>query len=183
MNATVTHKDEQMTALRAALAIFSKARVRVGVLSGSKNERYDIEKTAQDPFNNATLGAAHEFGVKSRNLPPRSFLRMPLMLHLPKEIDNIGREVWRLLVIQKGPLLALKQLGVLGENVVQQAFQTGGFGQWPKWSARYARWRSGYERARSKLIGPLRPGSLLILSGQLRRSVTSRVYSDARTAA
>ncbi len=66
---------------------------------------------------------------------------------------------------------------------MQEAFETGGFGTWAKWSPRYARWRAGFERARSKLIGPLRPGSILILSGQLRRAVTSRVYQDGRTEA
>ncbi len=183
MTAKTTLDDSQLTALGAALRLFSKARVRVGVLAGEKTTRHDIEKENQDKINNPTLGAAHEFGVKSRNLPARSFLRMPLMLFLPRQVDNIGRDVWRLLVVQKGPLLALKQLGVLAENVVQQAFETGGFGQWPKWSPRYARWRSRYERARSRLIGPLRPGSLLILSAQLRRSITSRVYSSANTPA
>lgn len=183
MNATSKFDDKKLPALGRALRAFKNARVRVGILSGAKVGRYDIEKTTQDKFNNPTLGIVHEFGSKLRNIPARSFLRMPLTLFLPKRIQQIGIAVWRALVIQNGPLLALKQLGVAGENVVQEAFETGGFGRWAKWSPRYASWRMRFERARSKLIGPLQPGSLLILSGQLRRSVTSRVYQDSRTTA
>ncbi len=183
MNATTKLDDRKLTALGRELRAFKNARVRVGILGGEKTSRYDIEKTNQDKLNNPTLGAIHEFGSKLRNIPARSFLRMPLTLFLPKRIQQIGVAVWRALVVQSGALLALKQLGVAAENTVQEAFQTGGFGRWPKWSTSYARWRMRYERARSKVIGPLQPGSLLILSGQMRRAVTSRVYADARTPA
>lgn len=165
----------QFEALSRALEDAGKARVRVGIL-GNKAERFD-EDWNKEHTNNPTIGLVHEFGSKKDNIPARSFLRMPLMLYLPKKLDQIGKAAWRNLVIQKSVPLALKQLGVLGENVVQEAFATGGFGQWPGYSARYGRWKELFTRNKTKtmgMIGPVRL-ALLVLSGQLRRSVTSRV--------
>jgi hypothetical protein len=163
----------EMRQLRQALQTARNARVRVGVL-GNKADRFD-DAGSKQKLNNPSLGLTHEFGSMTRNIPARSFLRMPLRTRLPARMEQIGRAFWRAMILKRGPLYALRALGVEAENIVQEAFETGGFGHWPKWSPRYARWRAAYERARSKLVGPLRPGSLLILSAQLRRAITSRV--------
>lgn len=169
--------------LREELKRFRSARVRVGVL-GNKAERFDINKTKQDALNNPTLGLIHEFGtagegvnvptgetgpgavktttVFSRQpIPARSFLRMPLMQHLPAEVDKIGRAVWRAIVLKKGMLVALGDLGQLARNVVDRAFATRGFGNWAPNAPSTIR--------RKKSSAPL------IDSAQLRRSVTWRV--------
>lgn len=110
---------------------------------------------------NAELGVIHEFGSATRNIPPRSFLRMP--------IETKGKEIVQLLagketreLIKKGELLSVfTLLGIKGEEIVQRAFETKGFGQWPP----------------NKPATVDRKGSSapLIDTGQLRRSITSDV--------
>lgn len=165
----------QMQALSRALTAARSARVRVGIL-GNKAERLD-EDWNKEKINNPTLGAVHEFGSKKRGIPARSFLRMPLTLHLPNEVDKIGRAVWRRLVIEKSVVLALKQLGALAELVVQRAFETGGFGSWPGYSKRYGRWKELFTRKKTGTLAKIGPVqlALLILSGQMRKAVTSKV--------
>lgn len=161
----VTLNLEELRAVRAELKRAESARVKVGIL-GDKAGRWG---PGSGDMNNPSLGVVHEFGSIKRGIPARSFLRMPLMTRLPGKIDEIGREVWRKLILDKGAINALKALGVIAENLVQRAFETGGFGQWPKLSPRYARWKAALVRARGGRV------SILILTGQLRRSVTSRV--------
>lgn len=161
MNTVTLHVD-QMKALRVELDKAKGARVRVGIL-GNKAARWG---KGSGVLNNPTLGLTHEFGSIKRNIPARSFLRVPLMTRLPREIDVIGRSVWREMIVGKGVLNALRALGVIGENTVQRAFETGGFGKWAPLSPRYARWKQ-------KIVG--KNMTLLVLSGQLRRSITSSV--------
>lgn len=158
--------------LRKTLHEGRSMRVRVGVL-GNKAERLD-EDWNKEKINNPTLGAVHEFGSKLRNIPARSFLRMPLLLMLPKRISEIGRAVWRGLVFEHGLEFALKRLGIAGESIVQEAFATGGFGQWAPLSPRYRRWKEAFTRKKTGKKGPVSV-AILILSAQLRKAVTSRV--------
>lgn len=172
---------DDMKKLGAALHSARSARVRVGVL-GNKAERRQLDNLGHEAwdkenFNNPTLGFWHEFGIKTKNLPARSFLRLPLMTELPKHIATIGRAFWRNFILKRDVPTALKALGVEGENTVQRAFETQGFGAWPQWSAGYASFRRALEKRRraKNTHGKITGGSLLILSGQLRRSITSRV--------
>lgn len=182
-----------MKALGAELQKFRSARVRVGVL-GDKASRFNIDTstTTEDKLNNPTLGLIHEFGTKGEvvsiptgetgphaqataemvvraPIPARSFLRMPLSLHLPREIDKIGRATWRALILKKGVLVALGDLGTIARNVVDRAFETSGFGQWAPNS-----------KATIRRKGSSKP---LIDSAQLRRSVTYRVEPGKAKAA
>lgn len=149
-----------------------KARVHVGVL------RDHNARTAGDS-NNATIGLVHEFGSPTKNIPERSWLRMPLIVKLPDVIAQAGPEFWRKLILEKGILKGLKGLGIAAEDSIQQAFETGGFGKWVPWSKRYGRKRELEVRALfGDIVGPVHPGSLLIQTGELRQSVTSRVVKS-----
>lgn len=132
-----------------------RARAHVGVLGSGVR--------LQSTLTNAEIGLEHEYGVITRNLPERSFLRMPLISKLPQAIAAAGAAAWRKAIVEKGVLNALGNLGALGEHVVQEAFATGGFGFWKKLSAR---------RIREK-------GSSVILidTAQLRQTIDSRVVS------
>ena len=164
-----------LEALNADLEKYRNAHVRVGILAaGGKIGRED-EDWNKEGINNPTLGLVHEYGSASNNIPPRSFLRVPLMTELPKRMQQIGRKVWESIINSKGMFVALKELGVTGENVVQGAFNSAGYGRWQAWSESYAHWRAAYMRKRSKIIGPVGPGSILILSGQLAKSISSEV--------
>ncbi len=157
-------------------ALGKKFRAQVGVLGSSIHNRSVIKPRMATERNaegigrpskslgadktNAEIGAEHEFGVVSRHLPARSFLWMPLSLHLNDAIQAKASVFNRLMSLAEIPKM-YATLGILGENVVQAAFQTGGFGQWQKLSQETID-RKGSEK-------------ILIDTAQLRKSITSRV--------
>jgi hypothetical protein len=133
---------------------------------------------APEELNNPTLGLWHEFGTKAKEiitpsgktrtlpaLPARSFLRMPLMTRMQTRIDEIGRETFRALIMGRGVIAALGVLGTVARNLIDKAFETGGWGAWPKLSPRTIKAKGS--------------SAILIDSAQLRKSVT---YDVARTA-
>ena len=154
------------------------AYVKVGILSGKKTGR-----SGGGDLDNPNLGATHEFGSFGRKIPSRSFLRMPLSSELPHRMNAIGRDVWQAIIDKEGLRMALKKLGVYGEKTVQAAFDSNGFGRWTGWSSAYGRWRELQWRTqkgkvkrgkRMRLIGPVQL-AILVLSGQLAESITSKV--------
>lgn len=159
--------------LQADIRDNAKARVHVGVLRD-----HDARQDGADA-GNATIGLVHEFGSPTKNIPERSWLRMPLIVKLPEVIQQAGPDFWRKLILEKGVLKGLKALGIAAEDSIQQAFETGGFGKWAPWSKRYGRRRELEVRALfGDVMGPVHPGSLLIQTGELRQAVTSRVVKS-----
>lgn len=127
---------------------------RVGIL-GAKNSRTGHSNS------NATIGAAHEFGTHT--IPQRSFLRTPIQENLDKKLESRGLLDKEALaqVIKVGDMKPwLKLVGIVAEEVVQEAFDTGGDGKWPAWK------NSNYTN---------NTGMLLVDSTQLRNSITSEV--------
>lgn len=167
-----------LAALKAEIAANKGKRVHVGVLGGNDAR---AEEPGKYTPGNAEIGKVHEFGMiggispvpnpgeskqpekKGRGvtIPERSFLRMPLMAHLPDAIKKTGKQFWRDSIVKDGIGKTLRRLGVLGEGVVQDAFATGGFGTWPKLSRRTIKAKGS--------------AAILIDTAQLRQSVTSRV--------
>ena len=95
---------------------------RVGIL-GNKNHRGDTTLT------NAEIGAVHEFGSLSRNIPKRSFIRMPLEVKLPEWLRRHGEDYFYF--AEKGALDEFYEgLGLDAEVMIAEAFETGGFGTW-----------------------------------------------------
>ena len=131
--------------------------VHVGVLG---KKAYRKEKGGST---NALIGMVHEFGSKTQKMPARSFLIMPLhkkfndALHKSKAIE----ESFKKITSAKGLNDTLEKIGILAEQVIQSAFETGGFGQWAPNSP-----------ATIAMKGSSSP---LIDTGQLRRSITSEV--------
>lgn len=117
---------------------------------------------SNEGLTNPEIAAKHEFGV---GVPRRSMLRMPLHLHGDKLLkDAQGDATAQLKDVAKNPRRTAKKvldrLGIAGENLVQEAFATRGFGSWK-------------ENAPATVIlkGSDAP---LIDTAQLRRSVDSR---------
>lgn len=128
---------------------------RVGVL-GSKAFRTDDE-----PMNNAEIGLIHEFGSVSANIPPRSFLRMPLETKRTDLVKSMSQPNVRGAVSAGQYKKVYQIMGVNAEAIINDAFVSGGFGKWaPNKSATIA------------AKGSSKP---LIDTGQLRRSITSDV--------
>ena len=163
-NVKVTFDIEKLLAIRAEMK--KRYRARVGVL-GQKNSRDSGEK------GNADIGLAHEMGVLSRNLPRRSFLEMPLTLKMPEYAATFGASLMK--AIDSGNLKpAFISLGIQGEQGVQAACASGGFGVWPalKLSTLYRKHPKGFSRFTKE-----HNDQILIDTGQLRRSITSDVVT------
>ncbi len=149
----------ELSGLEKLIKAFKKRppQIKIGILGSSTHQSKSKSVT------NATIGAAHEFGSPARNLPTRSFLRMPLSDYLGKELDKSGVYSKEYLenLIKKGTLLPLaKLIAGVALGVVDDAFETEGFGKWPKWKD------PNYQNE---------GGLILTDSGQLRQSISSEV--------
>jgi len=110
----------------------NKAFTKIGIIGDG------VQRKDGEGISNAEVGAHHEFGTEGVDgyggLPMRSFLRMPLTEKLQSHVKKNGvtNETMEKVVKQKslGPIL--KNLGLLGETIIGNAFDTGGFGSWPK---------------------------------------------------
>ncbi len=94
----------------------------------------------------------------------RSFLRFPIALKMQKALEESGafnEDMLKLLFAQKSLLPWVKKLAILGEGIVLDAFETGGFGYWPGLSPKT------WARKKNKQI--------LVETQQLRNSITSEV--------
>lgn len=160
---TVKLNMEGFELLQQQLEAAKGSIVRVGVLgsgAGRSNE------PGSEDLNNAEIGLKQEFGSVTDHIPVRSFLRMPLNTQLPKKLQQIGQAAWIGLIKEDGLEFALKELGVLAENVVQQGFATRGYGQWAP-NAPYTIRKKGSSQP-------------LIHTAQLRRSITSEVTKEGK---
>lgn len=136
--------DKLIKALEGELPV-----VRVGILGASTPRAASMELdevsgesngVGVSTVTNAEIGLKHEFGGPSTlpngvtiSLPQRSFLRVPLIenfqsyLVKSKAFDRMTMKQ----VLKEGTIVKwLVKLGIVGEWVVQDAFESGGFGKW-----------------------------------------------------
>lgn len=145
---------------------------RVGILGGDASAKHKEAvghgktrkaSAAPSPFTNAEIGLVHEMGSISRNIPPRSFLRMPIEEKKRDLIRFLGsskiQELFKAGQIKK----IFKMLGVEAEGIVDDAFRSRGFGKWALLSQR--------------TIDAKGSDAPLIDTAQLRRSVSSDVVT------
>lgn len=133
----------------------SKMQTHVGVLG--KNQ------TRKDGGSNAEIGAKHEFG--SAEVPQRSWLRVPLTDYLFKALEAAGAFDKNQLkkILKLGTFRPYyEKVGIVAESVIQEGFNSGGYGKW-------ARWRKGYSS---------QTGNILVDTQQLRNSISSEVVED-----
>jgi hypothetical protein len=154
---TVTSDTTLLEALVKGIDL--KLAVRIGILGASgKNTRAKSSKG--NDITNAEIGLAHEKGIKSRNLPRRSWLEEPLRDNLSIYFVALGKKVVEKM-LRGSYQQAYAELGLVSEIIIQKGFETGGYGKW-------------------KPLSPItiaRKGSdaILIDTAQLRKSVTSEV--------
>jgi hypothetical protein len=125
---------------------------KVGIL-GDKNARAD------GPTTNAEIGKKHEFGEDG--MPARSFLRVPISEQMQRYLDKSGAfTVDSLKEILKTKTLKpwVMKFAITAEAIVQDGFDSGGFGAWPP---------SNMEHKKVQMT--------LVETQQLRNSVTSEV--------
>lgn len=132
------------------------AFVKVGILG---------DKDSRDEGSNASIGARHEFGDPTHNLPIRSFLRMPITEKIESELKAAGgfdEQTLKRVMKVGSPEEFLNKIGAIAVSCVQDAFDSGGFGKWPPWS------NPNYKN---------NTGMLLVNTQQLRNSITWEVVT------
>jgi hypothetical protein len=155
---TVTLNLTGLESLKKEIRKGASRVAQVGIFS-DKNAR-DNGKFGGD-ITNAEIGLKHEFGSRAENIPERSFLRMPLASKLANEVKAYTGYIFDSIGQPDGFALALQKLGFLGEAIVEEAFDTAGFGSWP---------------ANSPMTIALKGrNEPLVDTSQLRHSISSRV--------
>ena len=128
---------------------FKDSVVKAGILAkdGSQNHSEGITVFQ--------IGMIHEFGVPEKNIPRRSFIRVPIENNI-KEITKLIENNHRL-VLEKGmqTKVALDLIGIKAQNVIKESFRNN------NWKAN--------SRATIKRKGSSRP---LINTGQLIGSIS-----------
>lgn len=133
--------------------------IKVGIMGTKARQEHN-----GTTLTNAEIGTIHEFGSAKREIPRRSFLREPLIERLANYL--VSKKAFSKQAvdeaIKEGTLLELaKKVGVVAEEVIQEAFATRGFGKW--------------KANKPSTIARKGSDSPLIDTGQLRRSITSKV--------
>ncbi len=142
----LTGLDKLIKAVKARLP-----EIKVGILGQQERVEGDLS--------NADIGAFHEFGTSQ--LPQRSFLRVPLMDNLSKELKKSG-VLDKFIInecIKTASLVPLaKRVAIVAEGVVLGAFDTNGYGKWPPSQMNH---KTNHQT--------------LVETGQVRDSITSEV--------
>ena len=126
-------------------AVGDTYRARVGVLGGAarqdahlatqhfKNNTAESRRTpgGQTDISNAELMLLMVFGVLSRNIPARDPLFTPIIKHRRELMQAIGSGSMRAAFAANDYVKMFRLLGIAGEAIVQQAFETSGDGTWP----------------------------------------------------
>jgi len=156
----VTLNLDGLKKLQGQLTELEAGEAHVGIFAANANRRPDRYRPGSKD-DNVSIGFAHEFGG---GLPRRSFLLAPLSLHLGPLILAKGED-WMYVLRTQGVKSVLRFLGRLGEDIVQEAFATRGFGFWPELHPDTI--------AKKKARG--RSTAILIEMEQMRNSISSRV--------
>lgn len=157
------------------LGIKQKYAARVGILGSTtrvdqqrkepgekaKGGGHKVGKEASE-MTNAEIGLAHEKGIKSKNLPRRSWLETPLRENLGSYFKELGVKAIET-ILKNQPKEAYRDLGIIAEQIIQRGFETGGYGKWKQLSQVTIRKKGS--------------SAILIDTAQLRRSITSTVVS------
>lgn len=145
---------------------------KVGILAGKAQEQHSNSNST-----NVEIGLIHEFGIIGKRsfiykgekitingIPERSFIRLPILSNknkIAKFIEEDKKEIEEI-IVKDGLKKVYALLGIEAEKIIQEAFETKCNGAWIRnISKRYI-----------KLKGSDIP---LIDTGQLRRSITSKV--------
>lgn len=132
----------------------TKLVAKIGIFSEDNNR-----DTGQ--LSNAQIGAAHEFGVISKGIPRRSFLRDPIELKRKILVRKIQKIIAKNIEREGGMEKIFELIGIEGEAIVQEAFETGGYGTWAS--------------LKDETMKKKKSSSILIDTAQLRKAVISKV--------
>lgn len=147
--------------------------VRIGIIGSKATQQHKGSE-----LTNAEIGTFHEFGTNK--MPQRSFLMMPIGDKLnfnQDEMKDMRKFLFKQLFIKKAPQEFYKGLLSKALEIVNNAFATGGFGEWkPLADVTYAR-RSAKlpKRVTKRSLTYWFNHPILTDTGQLRRSISGKI--------
>ena len=123
------------TRLDVFAAKFQDTVVRVGITDASQVEKAKLhEFGSNSPIKFEDNGKTY----KIKGVPARSFIRTPLSLFLPEAIESV--KMLNSQDVQFDPEEVANILGQTSVEVINEAFETQGFGQWlPHQNEEYAK--------------------------------------------
>lgn len=165
MTSKVKTKINISTSKEISAMLGSGMFIKVGIVGEKGAATREKKDEDTEDLSNAEIGLKHEFGVfggfGEDNIPMRSFLEMPLTTKFKSILKAMSSTTARS-KLEKGKIEDFWGIiGAAAEAVIQDAFESGGFGKWKPLSP----------------ITKLKKGSsqILIDSAQLRKSITSEV--------
>jgi phage gpG-like protein len=150
---------------------------RVGIIGGNamkphmeskkkdstKKKSKRVASSIESGMTMAEIGAIHEFGSLTNNIPPRSFLRMPIEEKKKDLIRFLSSPTVRAVIAKGDVKRAFKMLGTEAVGIVMDAFRSRGFGRWAD--------------NKQQTIDRKGSDAPLIDTGELRKSITYDVKS------
>jgi len=121
---TPAETQKTLLAYHKNLEQVKKKSVFVGLPKGKTGS-----KIYKDGTSVLEVGASHEYGVPSRNLPRRSFLRVPFAVKRKELEIEIARQ-FKKVFEGRDSIKALNIIGVTAQNISQGAFRSRGYGTW-----------------------------------------------------
>ncbi len=111
-----------------------------------------------------------EYNVESYDIdiPARSFLRQPLEEKMPEVITGLKKEIFKDCFIKNNPSKVFNMIGSKALEIVHDAFDTGGFGQWKELAKSTKNYKSSNNLSPEKLIA----------RGQLKNSTSFKVVKN-----
>lgn len=140
-------------------AVGDTYRTRVGILGSS------AARTNGAAMDNATIGLIQMFGSVSAGIPPRDFLLMPIETKKRELLRSLGGGMMRQAFKRRDFKGMFALLGIKAEEIVQEAFATGGFGRWAP--------------LKPSTIARKKSSAILIDTAQLRAAITSDVVTKS----
>lgn len=163
-------------------ALAWRPSVRVGIF-GNKTGRQN-----SSVLTNAELGMTHELGSPKHNIPPRSWLMMPITTFKARITKNAAKDFEHLVMTGKTRAF-WTYLGHEAEEVIQEAFDTGGWGAWAPLKIKSllrklhkafksrSVWQWKQVVAEASLEGNKYGDKILVDTAQLRHAVASQVVA------
>jgi len=138
-------------------------------IDGLKKLIKDLKKPREihvgvlDDERSAKIGLKHEFGDSWAKLPMRSFLTMPI--HKKQyQLQDVAQATLE----ETGDIKEVyKETAIMAKSIIDDAFETGGFGEWEELS----------DMTIGKKINTKNASKILIETGQLRKSIKAEVVN------
>jgi len=161
MTSRVKTKINISTTKEISAMLGSGMFIKVGIVGDEAATEREKKDDKEESLSNAEVGLKHEFGSVTEKIPIRSFLKMPLETKFKSILKAMSSTTARS-KLEKGEIEDFwKIVGISAENVIQDAFESGGFGKWKPLSA-FTKLKKGSSQ-------------ILIDTAQLRKAITSEV--------